>query len=425
MGEVQTSLSERTAIFQRESPVTSTDMSAQAAFWLRPGDKLDRAILHLMRSHIVAAETRYPGAGEIAFRVACETVSHFSSQTGLGRRLGDITDLIDTATEILSKELTPRRRMRFEDAVHLTGRIPAEVREEMRDLLPSLSLGTSISVKKWRGKETRIDRTAGGRVKVSPPKVPGMVRTVRQPKAVIFDGVIESVSQLHSLLTDAAESGTHYLIVCREAADEVERTLAVNCMRGTVSVMIVYSRLDDLTVGSIDDISAYLGVKKVDYQSGETIAMRIIRSDRTVGVVCLEGYTLCLLSSPSSDMAAHSRSLHEDLGSTREEAVRDFLAARLLGLSSDRLTIHVGEDAVRRDPTLVEKIDSDLRSLVSCVSRGVSDSFSLPQGFPEEISQITRRSMREAPAVSGSAHAGMIAGLRFARDLCTIGAAVV
>ncbi len=406
-------------------PVTATDMSAQAAFWLSPKGSLDRSLLHLMRSHIVSAESQYPGAGEIAFRVSCDAVSHFSSQMGLGRRIGEITDLIDQSVDTLSKERSPRRRMKFEDALQITGRLPQEIQESMREFLTDLSLGTSISVKKWRGRETLISRSSGGRVKVSAPSSPGMTRTVMQPKAVIFDGVVESVSQLHSLLTDAAENGTHYLIVCRQAAEEVERTLAVNCMRGTIKVMIVYSRLDDLTVGSLDDISAYLGVKKVDYQSGETIAMRITRSERTEGSVALEGDTICLYSSPAESLSEHTGALQRDLGTAREESVRDFLSARLAGISSDRLSIHVGEDALRRDPSLVERIDSDLRSLVACASRGVSDSFLLPAGFPEEIAHIVGRPGLNGPVVPGSAYAGMIAGLRFARDLCTIGAAIL
>jgi hypothetical protein len=301
--------------------------------------------------------------------------------------------------------------------------IPGQSRGVVTSMLPSLPLGTSISVRRGRGMTTVVETRKGCSIKVDPAS-PHLAKKIVDPKIVLIDGVIDSVAQIHRVLSDSAESGRCYLICCRQTSSEVDETVRVNLARGTIRVILVRSRLDDSTVGSMDDIAAYTGSSIISAASGESVSTAFERLASIRGEVWLEGDNLRFAGDPSELLENHMSSLRRDALVNSQE-VSDFIGSRLLGLASKQLEILVGDDDLRLSPRTFERIDVSMRSLMTCFRRGVSDEKSPDFSSLGEMGEVIREASSWGLPVPGADASGIISGLRFARDLCTIGFAII
>jgi hypothetical protein len=390
---------------------------------MRPKNELERVILHLLKSHIAVSESLYPGSGETAIRVCLDAASYWMSQEGMGRSPADLLDAVNRAIEAASSERLSSRRLTLEEAESMVSPIPNPARNELVGMLPSLPLGTSISVRKGRGSRTVIETRKGCSIRVDPSS-PHLTNKLIDPKIVLVDGVIDSVSQLHRVLNDSADSGQCYLICCRQTSPDVEETVRVNLARGTIRVALLRCRLDDRTVGSIDDIAAYSGASVITAASGESVSSAFERLSSFKGEAWLEGDQLRLSGDPSELLSRHVSSLRRD-ASVNNQEVADFFGAWLLGLASHKVEIIVGEEDARISPRLFERIDVEMRSLMSCFSRGVSSKRSPDFASLGEMGGVIQGSAQWGLPVPGADTSGIISGLRFARDLCTIGFAIL
>ena len=398
----------------------TTEMGGQTAFWWSPSDPIERLILHSLRSHVVSCESRFPGSGEIAVRTAVSAASHWFAQTRLGRHHGEISSEVDRAIEAISSVPVTRRRLTLEEALFLIECVPGRGGRDLRECVSALPVGTSLSVKAGSQQETALVRSSGARIAVHSPPIVGEQPRLTSPKVLAFDGTIESVAQIHAVLTESNASGSHFLIVCRHSEPDVGHTVQVNNSRGTVRVSLVHSRLDDLTVGGLEDIAAYTGARIVSRESGETIASAVESSPTVKGRVWLEEGKLRISGSPASSLKAHIERLRSDM-STGDQTVRDFLTQRVSGMTADRAEVVLGRQDLAVRPTLLEEIDSRMRVLARCVESGASAGLIVPVSASPEILSLADISSAESALVPGAGQAGIIQGLRFARDLCTLG----
>jgi hypothetical protein len=107
--------------------------------------------------------------------------------------------------------------------------------------------------------------------------------------------------------------------------------------------------------------------------------------------------------------------------STGDQTVRDFLTQRVSGMTADRAEVVLGRQDLAVRPTLLEEIDSRMRVLARCVESGASAGLIVPVSASPEILSLADISSAESALVPGAGQAGIIQGLRFARDLCTLG----
>ena len=413
----------RTALLVGDK-VVSTDQSGQAAFWLRANSLLDRGILHLLRSHVSACESIYPGSGETCISVAAGCLSLWKRRERAGERPEDISQRFLSSIDALSSTSSRKRRLRVDDLDEMLDRVPLEIRGKLRAFLESAPLGTTVSVKKGNGYVSSVDRKNGASIRVGPDSRHMGVESVVDPTIVLFDGVIDSVAQIHRLLSDSSETGRSYVLGGRGFAPEVVNTLRVNVQRGTISVLAFSSRIDDLTVGSLDDFAAYTGSWVINSQSGESISSAFDRLTSAKGKFWIESDHLRTASIPCESVQKHLATLRRD-ASTGDQSISDFLVPRILGLSASRIEVMLGASDIMSSPTLLEAIDSDMRSTVSSFTRGVSRGIDIPLCLDPQIAEVIRDADSKRLRSAGSALAGVISGIRFARDINSIGHAVV
>jgi hypothetical protein len=127
---------------------------------------------------------------------------------------------------------------------------------------------------------------------------------------------------------------------------------------------------------------------------------------------------------PSPDLDAHIERLRAD-ASSGDQSVRDFLTSRIIGLSSSRIEVFLGETDARSHPAAMESVDSDVRSLASSLVKGLSVEEDPPSRISSRIRSILTKTAAARPMCAGSLEAGWASGLRAAVELCTVGCAVI
>lgn len=403
--------------------IRSSDMGGQSAFWWTPSGSLDHAVLHSLRSHVVAAETRFPGAGEVAIRAAVASASRWRMLKRAGAHHGDLASEMLTARDTACRMSQGRRRLKFEEADNIVkDSLPPSLKCRALEVIAGSSIGTSIVVRRSSGLTSALLRDEGARIRISSPPGVSSHPAVRDPRVVLVDGTIEGVSQLHSVLTDAAENGNHYLVICRDSARDVDQTISVNNARGTISVLLLHARLDDLSVASLEDVSAYTGADILVPHSAETLSSFAAKAPTISGSASVVGGSLMIKGSPSPKLSRHTEKLRTDAASG-DQSVSDFISARLSGLAADRVEAHIGRADIDRDPVAFERADTGLRVLARCLASGAS----IPATVPKEVRSVVgdeAAAAAESQLVPGAGASGIVSGINFSLDLCTLGFAV-
>jgi hypothetical protein len=421
--DVSLTSSNRTLLYE-QGDVSVTDQAGQTLFWKRERDSVRKIILHLLRSHIVSTESRHPGSGEVCARAGSSIVDMWMRRELSGEDPSRLSREVTQTIDLILSSPARRRRLRSDDIFSFTACLPESLRETTTRLVSESSLGTTFAVKQGKTLHSCVSTVAGLSARVeTDPRLTSQPRLIR-PKAVLIDGTIDSVGQIHRVLEDSSQTGQEYLILCRGASHEVVQTIAVNSARGTVRALLAFSRLDDLTVGSLEDVCEYTGAWIISAHSGDSVSSGFDRLHPVNGSVWIEGGTLRCDCPPSDRLAQHVSRLRSD-AVRGDQSVYDFLQARIVGLSSSRIDLTVGLSDTRRDASIIEKIDSEMRALSASFTRGVIDEYSLPGemsiSHKEALAAIVPQGVRSA----GSVESGLIEGLRFARALCTIGHAVI
>ena len=422
--EVALAHSTSTIKMKETSGVLATEQSGQVSFWMRPKSSLESAILHALKSRILSAEMHFPGSGEICALVCFKMIQDWIKREHSGENEFSIRNDVDVAIADIEKRRLPKRRLQIEDLPEMLRRVPVSIRGNLIEIIASSTLGSVISVKRTRNLESSVRVSTGCRVHVS--NIPSLTCSsdVINPRIAIVDGTIDSVGQIHRILDDSCNNGTHYIIGCRGVSEDVVRTISVNCERGTVRILLFLSRLDDLTVGALDDLAACTGAWIINAQGCESLTTGFDRLVTANGRFWSEDGSIRMQGEPPLTLTRHIEQLRSDAESG-DQTVKDFLTTRILGMSSRRIEVFLGESDMRSHPVSLESIDSDIRSLVASLTKGVSSSAAPSAGMSDRLRKILAEVTPKNTVCAGSLEAGWQSGLLAAKEICSIGFAVI
>ena len=94
---------------------------------------------------------------------------------------------------------------------------------------------------------------------------------------LIIDGFIDSVGEIHHLLTEASENKQPYIIFCKGMHEEVKKTIMYNLKRGTINVMPISLLINEENVNILNDIASCHGSDIVSSLKGDTISLAVKR----------------------------------------------------------------------------------------------------------------------------------------------------
>ena len=226
-------------------------------------------------------------------------------------------------------------------------------------------------------------------------------RLGEEVNTVMIDGVIESVSQINHFLQLSSDSKEPFLIICREASDEVLQTINLNFARGTVDLVA-------LCVGySVDyhhlfkDISQIFDCDYINIKMGDTISTHI--SKLTFKIENIEIYPDYLkIFSPMESKGKISRyindihSIKNKIGNDNVEEYNKIISSigkRVRFLSSSTVNISVGKKDISQDSQIISKLNRFFRSFPDMGHTGIVDMRKCRDSLSKEICKKTKRTV--------------------------------
>lgn len=190
------------------------------------------------------------------------------------------------------------------------------------------------------------------------------------PKLICIDGFIETVSEIHRILEDAAQLKETIILFIRGLSDEVLHTLKVNYDRGSLQVIPVIIKYDLDGVNLLNDIAITNHSDVISSNKGQLINNIDITSFSRVESVDITDAGI-LIENQTSRRAidTHIKRLQEKIINSENQYEKDSLQKRIQNLGMHRITIRLRSFQDKQERSL--EIDRALRAIKNAHTHGV------------------------------------------------------
>lgn len=203
------------------------------------------------------------------------------------------------------------------------------------------------------------------------PAWPISVRLER-PRIVCVDGFVESVSELHHLLEEAAEAREPLLLFVRGLADDVKNTLKVNYDRGSLRVVPVIARFDLDGINVLNDVAVSCGADLVSSNRGDLISsVRLAQASRVDEAIVHFNKVAVTNTSSRRAVEAHVAFLRQKRADEKIDDVAKLFDTRIKSLSPNHVVVRLPDD--KGYVTSAQAIDYALRAVRALVDHGTVD----------------------------------------------------
>lgn len=251
-----------------------------------------------------------------------------------------------------------------------------ETIEIIKESLRLASLNSSIDVKMSDLRETKIDLKKGYRFKIKNDKNFLLGRKKISKSNVncyVIDGMVESISEIHHLLSRAAENKEPYVVFLRNLDPEVYNTIYVNLQRGTIDLIPVCVGFEEDTINILNDISICTGCDLISSLNGDLISSSVRRDAVKIEKIEISENEIVIHNSTTAkSVKSHVKYLKQKKKLLKEadSKIRDLLNIRIKSQTSEKLQIDIGLDLIRREPGVMSQIDSFYRSFYPIINFG-------------------------------------------------------
>lgn len=381
----------------------------------------DTRHLHLrnsLLSGVAAAEAHAPGSGPIALAVACELVA----------RAG-VVPLVESAAQARRDGLallSRAQRCGSQEALGVTGGYDLDIvaLSISRRALEMCSSNASLSVE-VEGERTRVERVEGHSFPCSLAEVfaasarGALRRTLRDPRVLVVDGLVERMSELEGVIGDCHVSRTPLVVFARGFDPDVQNTLGRNHEQVGLQAYPIVVPFDELGANLLNDISVVAGADLVSSLKGELISSRRWDDLRPVASVALSGGRATVVNpSTEGDVRRQRRALREKRTRAISQEL-ELIDRRLRCLMGSGVSVLLGTEmgsltGIRRD-----RIGAHARLFRACAHGGIVPLSELPAGpISRALAPLSSRlSWVPAPALA----TGVRVGLSVAQGICSIG----
>lgn len=330
----------------------SVDKLVQTCFKKKYADKLKNSLLEIVLAHCLLAEKLSPGS---FVSTALEISKQFfhSTQTKLPEySVCGLRATRDDLKNIALQDLT-------EDELCYAA---------FSELIELCSVATKISIEKAVSTEASVELFTGHTFN-TPPSLPVSLKLAK-PKIIVIDGYVESVSEIHHLLEDAAESKVPLLLFVRGMSDDVLNTLSVNNARGSIIVVPFVVKFDLETVNVLNDIAVVSGCDVVSSHKGQLISAICLHTIPNVLSVAITPQKVTITNPVTADgVKHHVQALKQKKFEMNNDDIGVIYDKRIASLVSNKLVIRLPNDAkfVKRSQLL----DVAIRKMRSVIEHGV------------------------------------------------------
>lgn len=328
---------------------------------LKPQDKNTRVVYEIILSHAIRAENRCPGAGLI-----------FLSIVSGERRYNSTPD----STRVKNKKDIKNLFDRFTSSL---------VRNILNQVIENCNTNSSVTLKKSASNVCYVELINSFNFNCI-PLIKNDFRELLDVRVVCIDGYIESVSEIHHLLTHLSDKKFPCLLFARGISEDVLNTISVNRERNTIKLFPYKVEFNIDAVNSLVDIAVISGTDVVSSLKGDLIS--------SIDLEKIGRLESCVLSGGSIRMKTdlQKRRINEHIANikktlTDRPELEEVLVKRLKSLTSSCIEVNLPDDINFYSHS--QQLDEGIRIIKSVIEKSydperianeIYDSFTLTTG---------------------------------------------
>jgi len=162
-------------------------------------------------------------------------------------------------------------------------------------------------------------------------------------KAIVYDGVIETVGEIHHALEYLSNNQQDLVLVARGFGDDVLNTLAVNYNRGSLKVIPAKLLFSLESINTLKDFSVAGNAEYIDSTSGKSMSGVDFKELDSIHHIEIDGHK-CNMRNPKTLKRVSSliRQINKKIEQTEVEDKKEILQKRVNSLNGRKTTIYLG-----------------------------------------------------------------------------------
>lgn len=334
----------------------------QAMFNIRFKDLLDQRLYESILSYMIDAEKMAPGGF-----VACVQglLGCFGTSEGM------TTEHANTSASMTVSGARNKACRRADIDAHVVASLSVHGQLFVELMQQALELGgfrSTMIVEPTLAHEPSLELVSGYTFELKPAfGINGIPLDIR---CVCIDGYVETVSEIHHLLSEASETHDWIVIFLRGMADDVKHTLKVNHDRCTLNVIPVVVDFDLTGINTLNDLATVTGCDLISSNKGDLISSIRLSSLPKIDRLGFHNNRMIIRNvSTKAVVQQHLKTLRlKRLGENVDDIAR-LLDIRIRTLSSDHLIIRLPHD--RTFVVVSQAFDYALRNLRCIIEYGL------------------------------------------------------
>jgi hypothetical protein len=329
------------SLVEREDDKSRTNRKLQHFFSKKFSDTSTQKIYEIILSHASLAEKASVGAGLLL-------LSSFVS----GMKQTDLS-----SKSRLSRSEMLKTMMSFG--------ISNNIYEMMSYVLGIATQNSRIAIVKSSGSAAFIEESVGYDFAVN-SLLSNTRRELSNVKMICIDGFVESVSELHRVLEQLAESKEQCVLVSRGMSQDVVHTIKVNNDRCTLQLYPFLSPFDLENANMLVDIATVAGCDVVSSLRGDLISSIDIKEMKSVDHVSILNTKIIVKNKASNlRIKEHIKTLTSKIEERPE--LTDVLTRRIRLLSASCITVSLPDDMNFNSSS--QQVDECIRYISSVMNR--------------------------------------------------------
>jgi len=383
--------------------------SIQNLIYFRHGNDCSRdinAFIDIILRSCAIAESRSPGAGSISAIVFSFLMKDFKKGYSNKQRLKNIAQKRDFILDYGKSTSLALRRPSFRDikSIFKKYELNNDIEKEIIKNIKKSDIFTNFEVDRSFRENSSVTNNGGHYLKIESSQLQtlGLKEWKRKEvNTIMIDGVVESVSQINHFLQKAADSKESFLIICKEASDEVLQTINLNFARGTVDLVILCTGYSVDYHHLFKDISYIFDCDYINIKMGDTISTHINKLTFNIESVEIYPSYLKIFSHGNNKnrISRYINDIHSIKNKIGNDNIEDYnkiissIGKRVRFLSSSTVSVSIGKKDISQDGQIISKLNRFFRSFPDMGHTGIIDMKKCRDSLSREICKKTERTV--------------------------------
>ncbi len=326
----------------------------------------ERIVKPMIKRNLYEAEVKSAGSAEVFLRLCAMHFNHEGSAIlskidwdKLTQQLAKMSKIKPTRSEIFN--LIDKRSSK--DTVEI-----------LKTALSMSSRDGIIEVVRAYDVKTSITAEAGctfSDIKIDPLYYSAKPWSKNQVNVMLVDGIIEKSIHIEHVLQKSNNDKEPYIIICREATEEVKHVCSTNFLRQTTDVILCTAPYSEKTAHIFEDLKVVTECEVVSPEMGDIITAHIYKKAKKIRKASIARGSLLVENDRNESIKRHRDSLIEKMNQINDDTVVDLIRKRHKSMSGRKILIKVGNDLILKQRNIIEQLDKTIREVRDGIANGI------------------------------------------------------